>query len=111
MYVKTNALLFLLVISAPLVTAGELSSYPVVPPIISLFWSGFRPLSNESQASIDNMRAKLPGYKIQLAWDALIAQLLKPRWSALASIYSNITLPTARSDIARLVLVYSYGGF
>ena len=57
------------------------------------------------------MRAKLPGYTIQLAGDTLIAQLLKPRWSALASIYSNITLPTARSDIARLVLVYTYGGF
>lgn len=79
--------------------------------LVTFYWDG-HPIKEVYDNVIRTERMLKPrGYAVQLLSDERILPVLQKHWPNLATIFGNITIPAAKSDIVRYAWLYRHGGF
>lgn len=83
----------------------------MIPRQIFCFWHNPDHLPPSVQGALNFSQLRTPNYSWCLADDALIQKLLAQHYpTALQKLYQANQIPASRSDLARLILLYHYGG-
>lgn len=83
----------------------------MIPRHLFCFWHDPEHLPPSVQAALHFSQLRTPNYSWCLADDALIQKLLTQHYpAALQKLYQANQIPASRSDLARLILLYHYGG-
>lgn len=86
-------------------------SAPVIPKNILHFWHDKRTIPDLLQNAMRVTANNNPDYRVIFTDDDSIRQLIQQRHSPeLLALYNLTRIPASRSDIARLVMLYEYGG-
>ncbi len=80
-----------------------------IPPLLTMYFDGLyrKTIFNY----IEEARSHLPCFNINIVNDIIVHTIVERYWPLLGQIYPQITLPSCKSDIARLALIYEYGGY
>ena len=62
------------------------------------------------EGNLDNWRALNPGYQVDIVDGETISEMLAEFDPELQALFEQLAIPSARSDVARLIWIYRYGG-
>lgn len=83
-----------------------------IPKIIIQFWHDKNTLPDVYKEAMAKNKASNPDFTVIYADDLLVCDLLRSKfYPCLLALYQANKIPASRSDIARLALLYEYGGF
>lgn len=83
----------------------------MIPKRIIQFWHDREAIPEVTRAAIDDTMALHPDYEHVLADDAFMRKHIAEHFNAATlQLYNRIRIPASRSDLARLMLLHSYGG-
>lgn len=80
-----------------------------IPSLITFYFDG--PYRKPIYQNVEDLRSFLPCFNINIVNDDIVIPLLNRRWPQLGAVYPFIKLPSCKSDIARLVMLFEFGGF
>ncbi len=83
-----------------------------IPERVVQFWHDPEALPVPLQAAIDNTRRRNPDMEFALVGDDFVLGLLEQDYSPdVCELYRAVRIASVRSDLARYLLLYHYGGF
>ena len=82
-----------------------------IPKNIIQFWHDNDTMPEKIKSARDITFANNSDYNSIFADDKFMYNLLEQKWRELYELYKLNRIPASRSDVARLILLYEYGGF
>jgi len=84
----------------------------VIEKNIIHYWHDFDKITLEHKKSMEISKINNPDYKVIFANDNFMNEFIQKNYSmTVLSLFKKNKIPASRSDIARLMLLYEYGGF
>jgi mannosyltransferase OCH1-like enzyme len=81
-----------------------------IPKNIFFYWTGSE-IPNNLMLNVNNFKNKNKDFTVKIFdKDDVILELAKQDFPTIALLFNFITIPTCKSDIMRLLLLYYYGG-
>ncbi|POZ51853.1 glycosyltransferase family 32 protein [Methylovulum psychrotolerans] len=85
---------------------------PIIPKKIIQFWHSFPVLPDVYQQAMAANKANNPDFETLYVNDEFMLNLIKDKFTpCLLDLYKANKIAASRSDMARLILLYEYGGF
>ena len=84
----------------------------MIPNRIIQFWDNPETLPNSLRNSMDVTKKNNPKAQLIIANDLFMQDFIMSRYNkSILQLYNLIRIPASKADIARLMLLYEYGGF